>query len=726
MARTREAGRPEVLRRTVALRAIAVVTIVCLPGSCSVFLPFQDIEETGAERCSNDIDDDLDSLVDCEDPDCDGYCPEESPVSCSNGRDDDGDGAVDYEEVICWPHSDVVVGCDGRAPRSSSVEGSVVALGPTEGWSFTCFDVSDCSPWVPSPTGDSDELALRLRGAGHDCRELAGCEYAMPPRSNTGGPCWQLEADVLLEPGSALAFVFTPSEAASPPLRHRDAAIVGVALESGPGGVPRARVSFRGDGRHLEAHAPTAGGWHHLRIATRGGGRSCHAPEYGPISVSLAGPDSDETLLQLEPMPVPSSWRPEAPVSVSLIATGTGAGWVRDLTLMRTRYDPCGHPIPQVTGVDEGPAVVLAAARGGGRVCALGATTTSPQPEREYVPTLHQGTPPELGEDAPPFPRRSFAAWHAQDEGARSFTGAILGPVGVDALRDESVRAAALMWNEGAERFEGIVLVSTDPRRGGRLVWATSPDCESWGIEPVEGLPDQLASAHPVLLDPTRLVLALPGEAYSETLDGAPCPEHQPCAQPADQVPYIRAFASNCMRWPRAALFEARARGPARFAVGPEPLGALPTFERFWITCGNWIGAAPAATPRSYPVQAHQLLERGGFRAYLGTGRAGIEVAIGGTVEPRDADALLLPQPLLGPSGLPGTFDAARVSEPHLLLFDDVPGCPLDGLLFYRGFESVESDEAGIIRAHGGRVGVVPVRFDSFGRGYSEIECPTR
>lgn len=58
----------------------------------------------GQEHCGNGIDDDGDGLVDCEDPDCFGHpaCVTPGPERCDNGLDDDGDGLIDCQDPDCF------------------------------------------------------------------------------------------------------------------------------------------------------------------------------------------------------------------------------------------------------------------------------------------------------------------------------------------------------------------------------------------------------------------------------------------------------------------------------------------------------------------------------------------------------------------------------------------------------------------------------------------------
>ena len=53
------------------------------------------------EDCGNGIDDDEDGLIDCDDPECDGLCPEAD--NCSDRRDNDGDGFTDCLDSDCPP-----------------------------------------------------------------------------------------------------------------------------------------------------------------------------------------------------------------------------------------------------------------------------------------------------------------------------------------------------------------------------------------------------------------------------------------------------------------------------------------------------------------------------------------------------------------------------------------------------------------------------------------------
>jgi hypothetical protein len=56
---------------------------------------------TITELCGNDLDDDGDQLIDCDDPDCASAVACQPVEVCGNGRDDDLDGAVDCDDPDC-------------------------------------------------------------------------------------------------------------------------------------------------------------------------------------------------------------------------------------------------------------------------------------------------------------------------------------------------------------------------------------------------------------------------------------------------------------------------------------------------------------------------------------------------------------------------------------------------------------------------------------------------
>jgi hypothetical protein len=61
------------------------------------------------EICGNERDDDFSGEADCDDPACEGRCPEDMPAACDNGRDDDRDGLFDFADPSCWPLASVTM-----------------------------------------------------------------------------------------------------------------------------------------------------------------------------------------------------------------------------------------------------------------------------------------------------------------------------------------------------------------------------------------------------------------------------------------------------------------------------------------------------------------------------------------------------------------------------------------------------------------------------------------
>jgi hypothetical protein len=60
------------------------------------------VAEDRAAACANEMDDDGDGLIDCDDPDCAGTeACERTTATCSNSTDDDRDGAIDCRQQSC-------------------------------------------------------------------------------------------------------------------------------------------------------------------------------------------------------------------------------------------------------------------------------------------------------------------------------------------------------------------------------------------------------------------------------------------------------------------------------------------------------------------------------------------------------------------------------------------------------------------------------------------------
>lgn len=86
------------------VRSLGLLTLAA--ASCARLFEYPEPErERSAASCSDGEDNDFDGKLDCQDTDCDGFCPEQSAADCSDGRDNDGDGLGDAEDPRCWPHA---------------------------------------------------------------------------------------------------------------------------------------------------------------------------------------------------------------------------------------------------------------------------------------------------------------------------------------------------------------------------------------------------------------------------------------------------------------------------------------------------------------------------------------------------------------------------------------------------------------------------------------------
>jgi len=123
--------------------------------------------------CSDNIDNDYDSLVDCDDADCEWDPACLPPESCDNGVDDDGDGDADCDDSDCFTEPP----CNPEGDCSNNVDDDLD--GQTD-----CCD-SDC---------DSDPICTELcdDGIDNDCDNDADCdddECDSEPQCNPEGNC---------------------------------------------------------------------------------------------------------------------------------------------------------------------------------------------------------------------------------------------------------------------------------------------------------------------------------------------------------------------------------------------------------------------------------------------------------------------------------------------------------------------------------------------------------
>lgn len=85
------------------LRALIRTAGVMLLCGCNAAFDYPESKaESTPARCTNATDDDFDGDIDCDDPDCDGFCLEQDTRRCADGRDNDGDGLTDGLDPRCW------------------------------------------------------------------------------------------------------------------------------------------------------------------------------------------------------------------------------------------------------------------------------------------------------------------------------------------------------------------------------------------------------------------------------------------------------------------------------------------------------------------------------------------------------------------------------------------------------------------------------------------------
>lgn len=150
-------------------------------AGCRAVLPFPDpvAEGVDVESCRDFVDQDLDGLLDCADPDCDGSCTEEPP-RCADGRDNDLDGASDPIDPSCWRERAIAV------ERCATTEGTdaVLVSGAEFGWTGHADRVDvDGRRWFAATTGEarvgwSTPLSGRVEGTEIELRMFhAGVGY---------------------------------------------------------------------------------------------------------------------------------------------------------------------------------------------------------------------------------------------------------------------------------------------------------------------------------------------------------------------------------------------------------------------------------------------------------------------------------------------------------------------------------------------------------------------
>jgi hypothetical protein len=325
-----------------SLFALASALVVSQAG-CTLALGYPSATEREVS-CTDLADDDLDGLVDCQDPDCDGRCTERAAETCADGRDQDGDGLLDSDDPGCWPHMRVV-----PIERCSTA-------GPTS-WS-SAFAARDWS---------TDPMATRqpLGGLLLDTVEVRGGQDFVST-DVIAGRIDDLELSFLVGwTGCPTSTLHVGLERAATALDPRAGARDGIVLELDP-------VSCTESGERSNAVWVIAG----TRTpcgAIAGSFRIDAQIEGGTLTGTLM-PGMDTAIRQgLASLPA------GVPFRFAIHATGeddgSGSWLVGGPSATRAPYQPCHYDVPQLPG-----SVVAMAAMRDGSLCALVASTDAAGP----------------------------------------------------------------------------------------------------------------------------------------------------------------------------------------------------------------------------------------------------------------------------------------------------------------------------------------------------------
>jgi hypothetical protein len=126
----------------------------------------------GSEVCDNHVDDDLDTFVDCDDPDCElspecAVSPERGVDACSDGADNDGDGLVDCDDLEDCAVVDVLGECCNGEDDNAN--------GAVDEFACACDDSAPCE--------DGYCYAETVGACGPSCLFIGGdvvCDWLYP------------------------------------------------------------------------------------------------------------------------------------------------------------------------------------------------------------------------------------------------------------------------------------------------------------------------------------------------------------------------------------------------------------------------------------------------------------------------------------------------------------------------------------------------------------------
>ena len=138
------------LGRRHMLRVLWVLLWVACATGCSIFTEFDPAlyAEKHEETCSDDIDNDGDGFVDCEDTGCaeQDHCKENSEATCTDDEDNDLDGLKNCKDPDCCLFADCYkdATCGEKTPRACTDGADNDGNGLTDCADFECATVTQC------------------------------------------------------------------------------------------------------------------------------------------------------------------------------------------------------------------------------------------------------------------------------------------------------------------------------------------------------------------------------------------------------------------------------------------------------------------------------------------------------------------------------------------------------------------------------------------------------
>ena len=170
---------PDVHENEVAPDMTTFTRIILLSFALSIIPVTATAQQSRAENCLNQIDDDRDGAIDCQDSDCKHiWVCQSIPEQCANGFDDDGNGDVDCADISCSDRYTCVPRAEHCANgRDDDGDGDVDCA------DSECFDTYVCLPDTElCRSGKDEDGDGDTDCADEDCRFTAQC--LMPAESN--------------------------------------------------------------------------------------------------------------------------------------------------------------------------------------------------------------------------------------------------------------------------------------------------------------------------------------------------------------------------------------------------------------------------------------------------------------------------------------------------------------------------------------------------------------